>query len=257
MTALSRRQDAHGEVTCRLRDGTVTLLRPIRADDKDRLLQGFAELSPESRYLRFHTAVDHLTAAQVRYLTEVDHHDHMAWVALCVEEPGQPGMGVARYVRIPAEPQVAEVAVTVVDRWQGRGLGTLLLGVLVHSAIANGVTVFRNYVLAENEAMLTVLERLGATTVLAEPGVYQADMALPAEGEDLPDTPAGRVFRQIAQRRATGLLLTKPAEWLRRLTGEPEVVLPPAASTAAESPMLRQHLDDAWTAGDEEQPEAT
>jgi GNAT superfamily N-acetyltransferase len=64
----------------------------------------------------------------VRYLTEVDHHDHEAIVALD-EESGE-GIGVARYVRTRERPEVAEVAVTVVDDWQGRGLGTRLLEVV-------------------------------------------------------------------------------------------------------------------------------
>jgi GNAT superfamily N-acetyltransferase len=69
-----------------------------------------------------------LTEGMVRYLTEIDHHDHEAIIALD-EQTGE-GIGVARYVRDQERPEVAEVAVTVIDDWQGRGLGTLLLEVI-------------------------------------------------------------------------------------------------------------------------------
>ena len=72
----------------------------------------------------------------VTYLTEIDHHDHEAIIAL--EEESGEGIGVARYVRNPTHPETAEVAVTVIDEWQGRGLGTLLLEVLGQRARAEG-----------------------------------------------------------------------------------------------------------------------
>ena len=133
-----------------LRDGSRALLRPIRPEDRQRLVEGFALLSPRSRYLRFHDDVQHLTDEQLRCLTEVDHRGHAAWVALDPAHPGVPGMGIARYIRLSHAPTVAEFAITVVDHYQGRGLGTLLLAVLAEAARANGIDVFRNYVLADN-----------------------------------------------------------------------------------------------------------
>jgi CBS domain-containing protein len=133
-----------------LRDGTRIGVRPILPEDKDRLRGGFARLSPRSRYRRFLTAVDHLSDEQVRYLTEVDYADHMAWVALDPSAPTQPGVGVARYVRLPEEPTVAEAAVTVLDAYQGKGVRTILQVALAGSALEHGIRSFRGYVLAEN-----------------------------------------------------------------------------------------------------------
>jgi len=133
-----------------LRDGTRIVVRPVLPEDKERLRDGFALLSPRSRYRRFLTALGHLSDEQVRYLTEVDYADHMAWVALDPSAPTQPGVGVARYVRLPEEPTVAEAAVTVLDAYQGKGVRTILQVALAGSALEHGIRSFRGYVLAEN-----------------------------------------------------------------------------------------------------------
>ncbi|MEX0657820.1 MAG: GNAT family N-acetyltransferase [Egibacteraceae bacterium] len=84
-------------------------------------------------------------------------------------------------MRLPDEPAVAEVAVTVADHYQGRGLGTLLLALVARSAIENGIATLRHYVLAENQSMLGVLADLPVTRVPAGAGVYRVDVALPAD----------------------------------------------------------------------------
>lgn len=184
-----------------LDDGTRVLVRRIRPDDRDRLQRGLQLLSPRSRYMRFHTAVDHLSERQLDYLTEVDHEDHAAWVALDEDRPDHPGIGVARYVRMENEPNIAEAAVTVVDGYQGRGLGTVLLGVLGRSALRNGIRTFRNYVLAENAAMLGLLDEIGATRRPGVEGVEYVDVPIVADPDELPDTPAGHILRAVAAGR--------------------------------------------------------
>lgn len=198
-----------------LRDGTTALLRPIEPGDKQRLREGLRLLSPRSRYLRFHAGVDELTEGQLRYLTEVDGHDHVAWVALNPAEPDEPGMGVARYVRLPDQPTVAEAAVTVADRYQGRGLGTVLLMLIARSAVQNGIRTLRNYVLAENTAMLGVLDDLVASRTDEGHGVYRVDMALPADPDDLPGPAAASVLRASAGRRLPTVRHPLPRWWTR------------------------------------------
>jgi GNAT superfamily N-acetyltransferase len=183
------------EVT--LRDGTPVLLRPILPEDKAELLDGFRRLSPQSRYRRFLSPVDELTEEQLRDLTEVDYVDHFAWVAFDLGATGGPGIGVARYVRVPGEPEVAEAAVTVVDDYQGRGLGTLLLEALGAVALENGITRFRGYALEENRAILEVLEGLGASTAHDSPGVVRVEIDLRA-GET-PGSPLREVLRILAR----------------------------------------------------------
>ena len=182
-----------------LRDGTPVLLRQIRPEDRDRLAQGLRLLSPASRYLRFHADVEELTEEQLDYLSQVDHIDHEAIVAIDLDRPDVPGVGVARYIRDTDERHVAEAAVTVADDYQGRGAGTMLLGALSMHARRHGVEVFRNYVLRDNQAMLAVFDQLGATRELETDGLWRVDLALPEREEDLLETPIGRAFMAAAK----------------------------------------------------------
>jgi RimJ/RimL family protein N-acetyltransferase len=224
-----------------LRDGTWTLVRPIRPDDRRRLRRGLDWLSPRSRELAFHLPVNDLTDEQLRYVTEIDHVDHVAWVALDPEDLEAPGMGIGRYVRLRHDPTVAEGAITVLDRYQGRGLGTVLLALLTSSARRNGISVFRNYVLADNEAMLGLFAELGATSQPLDRRVMEVDFELPTDMEDLPDTPAGRAIRALASRTdGPELALTLPPLWLERLRSRGE----DAASAARRLPA--EPLAAAW-----------
>lgn len=184
-----------------LRDSTQVLLRPIRPSDRERIAAGMKELSPATRYLRFHAAIEELSQDQLDHLTNVDHHDHEAIVAIDVGRPDVPGVGVARYIRTPDDPAVAEAAITVADRYQGSGAGTLLLGAIARRARDNGVRVFRNYVLEGNHAMLEVFDNLGATRERETDGSWRVDLAVPDDESQLPDSPAGRAFVQLARDR--------------------------------------------------------
>lgn len=157
------------------------VVRPIEPGDKGALLDGFERLSDESRYRRFLTPTPRLSESQLRYLTEIDHDRHEAVIAF-VEETGEP-IGVARYVRFADDPAAAEPAVTVVDAWQGRGLGTLLLEEITDRARQAGVERFEAMILAGNDPIRAMLEHLDpdATETMDE-GVMQIGASIPAEG---------------------------------------------------------------------------
>jgi GNAT superfamily N-acetyltransferase len=124
-----------------LRDGSTVLLRQIGITDGPLLLDGFARMSAESRQARFLIRKDELTEAEVRYFTDVDHHDHEAIVALSATDG--PGVGVARFVRAVDDDHAAEAAVTVVDDWQRRGLGAVLLRQLLERATGGHPAIHR------------------------------------------------------------------------------------------------------------------
>ena len=188
-----------------LADGTRVLLRPLVPEDGPKMVEAFERLSPESRYRRFMSPLDELSPEMVRKLTDVDYVDHFAWAALAVDEPGQPGIGVARYVRAEDDPQVAEAAVTVIDEYQGRGLGSLLLQALGASALEHGITRFRGYVLEDNRAMRDILKELGGTAHHDGAGIVRVEVELPI-GDDLRSSPAYRALRALARGEGPRLL---------------------------------------------------
>jgi GNAT superfamily N-acetyltransferase len=206
-------------LTTTLRDGTHVLLRPIQPDDKSRLQGALQLLSPRSRYLRFHARLDHLTDEQLRYATEIDHRDQVAWIVLDVDHPDVPAIALGQYARLEANHRVAEASITVIDRYQARGLGTMLLAILAEVAIANGIEVFRNYVLADNDAMLELFDQLGAERQPITSEVQEVDLRLPRRLADLPDTPAGRAIRALADEGAhhSSLAAVTPPVWIQRL----------------------------------------
>jgi GNAT superfamily N-acetyltransferase len=234
----------------KLRDGTPVLIRQIRPEDRDRLAEGLQRLSPASRYLRFHTMIETLTDEQLDYLTDVDHEDHEAIVAVDLDRLDNPGIGVARYIRDTDDPEVAEAAITVADEYHGQGAGTMLLGALASRARRNGVKIFRNYVLGHNQAMLEVFDHLGADRHLEAEGLWCVDLPLPEDESDLPHSEAGRAFMAAARGgyRLTSLF---PPVWsrLRRRRGTPPDTATPAEAetaqqTEAELAQLHDDLDD-------------
>ena len=185
--------DFSGDLRLRLRDDSVVVVRPIRPEDKQEIAGAFARLSEQSRYQRFLTPIAELSASQLRYLTEVDHHDHEALVAF--DDAGGEGVGVARFVRL-ADGHSAEAAVTVVDDWQGRGLGTALCNLLAERARAEGIDRFTALLLAGNDQMHDVLASLGPAKVLSRSaGTIEVEVAIPEAG--IGDHMAG-VLRVVA-----------------------------------------------------------
>ena len=197
---------ATAEREIRLRDGSEVRIRPVRHTDKRLLLDGFERLGPDSRYRRFLTPMPKLTETQLAYLTEVDHHDHEALVA--IEPDTGEGRGVARFVRDPRAPRTAEAAVTVVEDWQGRGLGTALLEAITERGRDEGIDRFTCLVLAENREMVELLERLGPVREIdRRPGTVELAVDLPPADEgiggaltDVLRTAAAGVARFVAER---------------------------------------------------------
>lgn len=160
------------DVIDRLSDGTpcrigVCLLdgaREDRACVKAEIDAAVRRMSPRSRRLRFASPVNRLSDAQLDYLTDFDPADRIAWCAYEMDGEEDVGVGLARYARLDDERHVAEFAVTVVDPYQNRGLGTLLLERLLGSAREHGIKILRGFVLPENEAMLRLGRRFDART---------------------------------------------------------------------------------------------
>jgi ribosomal protein S18 acetylase RimI-like enzyme len=157
--AVRRAAQPAGEVV-ELRDASRVLVRPVRSTDAPLLADGFERLSSRSRHMRFLIGKNALSAKELRYFTDVDHHDHEALGA--IDASSGRGVGIARFIRAADDPHVADVAVTVVDEWQGRGLGTALMSRLSCRAQQEGIRCFSALVSVNNTAVLALLRRMDA-----------------------------------------------------------------------------------------------
>jgi GNAT superfamily N-acetyltransferase len=169
-----------------LRDSTPVTVRLLRAADRQLLREGFERLSPTSRYRRFFRAKTELTDAELNYLTCVDGEDHLAVGAIRELATGEiEPLGIARFVRLADEPNIAEAAIAVIDPMQGKGLGKLLLHRLAQAALERSIERFRCIVLAENAAMQELFRELDPSlhVIELEPELRELDLRLDAAAD--------------------------------------------------------------------------
>jgi acetyltransferase len=154
--------DAYPPESVVLRDGTAVTIRAIRPDDARRLQELFERLSPESIYLRFLEQRKAVSNREAERLATVDYDKQMALVATRQENDEEHIIGVARYSAIDSSAQdSAEAAIVVEDRFQGKGLGTLLADRLVKYARTHGIQSFLAEVSIDNMRMIQFIRRTG------------------------------------------------------------------------------------------------
>jgi protein lysine acetyltransferase len=158
------------------RDGTELMLRPVLPGDTQRVAHAHVMFSPETLYRRF-LSVRTPTETVLTYLFEVDYVDHFVWVVTDGEDG--PVVADARFVRDHDDPAIAEIAFTVADAYQGRGIGTVLFAALVVAARIDGVTKFHARVLSDNLPARALLDRLDAPWIREEPGIVAATVEVP------------------------------------------------------------------------------
>lgn len=163
---------AHREATVVLRDGSTLTVRPIRADDAAELGRLYSSLSLESRVFRFFAAVANADSS-IQRMVNVDYTSTYGLVAVA----GAHAQFVGHAMYVETEPRKAELALAVADAYQGRGLGTILLGQLAEAAAAAGLDVLEAVVRPENHRMLQMLRESGFPVhARSEPGEVHADL---------------------------------------------------------------------------------
>lgn len=165
-----------------LKDGRRVRLQPVGPADRGRLEAAFARLSPRSRFLRFRRPVSALSPDELAQLTATDGRYHIAWGAIALDEPGEPGVGIARLVRHPEDSGQADCAVTVVDAWQRQGLGRVLAETLMLAALERGITTLHARLLPENVAARRLFAGLGGREARREGS--ELHCTLPVRGDD-------------------------------------------------------------------------
>ncbi len=158
-----------------LAGGVDILLRPLLPADRQEFGAALEQLSSASRRRRFFSPV-RPSPALIDYLVDIDYVDHFAWLVLDARA-AHTGLASARYVRSDTKPSSAEVAFEVIDRLQGRGIGTLLVGAIAVAAIEAGITELVGNVVSDNVAMRAVFAKVHGRSSYAEPGVVRVVMA--------------------------------------------------------------------------------
>ena len=153
-------------------------IRPIEPRDSAALAAAVDQSSDEAIYRRFLNPHGRLTAAELRYLTEVDHRDHEALVAL--DPASSESVGVARYVRDPERRDSAEIAVAVLEQWQGQGVGKALVRRLADRARDEGIARFTGLMLSDNGPMRRLFADLGTSRVVSS-GAGAIELAVDLE----------------------------------------------------------------------------
>lgn len=216
---MPRRRAARGSGgRAELPDGTPIVVRSLGEEDQELLITMFERLSERSRYRRFLTPKQRLSDRELAAFVDVDHRNREALVGLA-SNGAETGIGVARFVRSPEDPEAAEVAVAVADDWHRRGVGLVLLAQLADRARAEGIRRFSALVLAENRDVRALFERVGDVTVgSADEGQLELEITLP-EGEGIGPGLA-RALKAAARREISlgeaGNVFRRAPEALRR-----------------------------------------
>ncbi|BBZ51253.1 GNAT family N-acetyltransferase [Mycobacterium heidelbergense] len=184
-------------IPVRVRDGTRLMLRPVLPGDDERTVHGHIQFSSETLYRRFMTARIP-SPALLHYLSEVDYVDHFVWV---MTTDGSDPVADARFVRDESDPTIAEIAFTVADAYQGRGIGSFLIGALSIAARVDGVERFSARMLSDNAPMRAIMDHYGAVWQREDVGVITTVIDVPrrlAFGRHVADRIA-RVARQVIE----------------------------------------------------------
>jgi RimJ/RimL family protein N-acetyltransferase len=165
----------------RLRNGTAVLIRAIRPDDRQRIIDAFHKLDQETIYTRFFSAKKELSEADLGRIDAADFEHAVVLVATLGSGDDETIIGGGAYTVLarPGEPRTAEVSFTIEEDHQGQGLSGLFMRLLTQIGRERGIQRFEAEVLAGNAAMLKVFQRSGLPmTQQSEDGVVHVVLAL-------------------------------------------------------------------------------
>jgi acetyltransferase len=148
------------EMSCRTTDNDPFLIRPIRPDDANQMIDFFSGLSPETIYLRYFSPIKQLSKQMLIKFTQVDYDREVALVAIVNSKGDQKIVGVARVIFLP-DGETGEFAIVLADHWQGKGIGAAMLMPCLRFSKQQGLKRVMGLVLSENIQMTKLGKRLG------------------------------------------------------------------------------------------------
>jgi len=180
-------------------DGLRVQVSPIRPEHAPRFEAGYQQLSEASRRMRFFGQLSGLSSKQLEFLTRPDGRLHIAYGALSLAQPEEPGVGVARCIRLDGDSRIAEIGITILDQYQGRGVGQLLHACLHRAGHMAGLKQFIYDVSADNERFIRHLQALGARQVSRDRDVVRLMLPVLGRGNALSThtAAAGRLRRLL------------------------------------------------------------
>ncbi len=152
-----------------LKDGRKVLIRPIRPEDEDLHHELFQSLSRQTNYFRFFSYRRHLTHEQAARFTQIDYDREMAIIALIEDNGRKRSIGVNR-LTYQARSDQHEFAIVVADKFQGSGVGALLMKRLLEIARDRQIKQIIGTVLSENLKMINFCRRFGFEVAEQEGG---------------------------------------------------------------------------------------
>jgi len=176
----------------------VAFVTPAHAP---RFTAGYEHLSEQSRRMRFFGQISSLSSKQLEFLTRPDGRNHIAYAALDLDKPDEPGVGVVRAIRLDADSKIAEVALTILDAYQHRGAGLLLHAAVHVHAAAVGIEQFLYDVSPENVRFIAHLAALGAVKVSHDHDIVRLRLPVHGKGAAMQaSTRAAADFRAMLKR---------------------------------------------------------
>lgn len=205
-----------------LRDGTVAWIGPLQHKDRADLEREFETLSYLSKWHRFLGGVQHLTPAMLDALVDdVDFVNHVALIVF-VEHDGEPEpAAIGRIVRHASVPDAADIAITVKDAWQGRGIASALVPRLIALRPA-GVTHLLTEISADNAASLALAKRAGTLRIHPADGVFDIEVDLDDIGVRFPQPSPGGRLHPALEDDGRSLLRARDHQHLRAAATEPQ-----------------------------------
>ncbi len=169
-----------------LEDQTPILVRPLRPDDAPRLRAGFSLLSQLARRRHNFAEQGGLEEETLKSLFNRDPKEGTAWGAANMKKPDEPGVGIARYVRVNGDPSAADVAIVIGDNYQGRGAGFVLQACLHITAARNGIRTFYYDVPSDYDRIIEHLKLMGATHAGRADNIDRLQMPVYRRPSDVP-----------------------------------------------------------------------
>jgi len=179
-----------------IKDSTYICFKALESSDRDLYIAGFKKLSETSVYHRFFGFKKELTEVQIDELMNVDDYYHLAWTAFDIVDDEPMGIGVGRFKRSNTNPTEAELGLTVIDEYQRKGVGSILLAVMYYLGGAVGIETFTGVILVNNVRLIRRFYDLGAQFTRTT-NVYEMRLPVHRDFSKLPKTDYAAVLMPV------------------------------------------------------------